>query len=257
MDTGPGGAEWNMAFDEAMLERCVSGASGGAALRFYSWERPAVTLGYACPWGANANHEACSRRGVPVVRRISGGGAVLHDMEITWSLVAPVSLFDNKRGLVFRRAGRAVIAAAAALGLPGATRRRNDVLAPNGRKICGCAAVHRGPAVLVHGTLLLDADPDFMFSLLKVPEDKTRRQNLPRPHARITSLARELGRDMDYAEAAHALRQGFARAFKTSLQPAAAAPALLHAARALQTWKYSSAEWNRDRRIPMQRISFN
>lgn len=80
----PGLAAWNMSVDEALLLEC---GRSGPALRLYGWRLPAVSLGYrqAAPgWLAS-----CAPLGVEVVRRVTGGGAVLHAGDLTYALVAP------------------------------------------------------------------------------------------------------------------------------------------------------------------------
>lgn len=74
-----------MATDEYLLELC-SGGGARAALRFYEWEPPAVSLGYSQPSGL-LDLEKCRLEGVDVVRRISGGGAILHWQELTYCFV--------------------------------------------------------------------------------------------------------------------------------------------------------------------------
>lgn len=76
---------WNMAVDEALLESAVAG--GGISLRFYGWRQPTLSLGYFQQYSERWQHAAS--RDCPVVRRITGGGAILHDREITYSLVVP------------------------------------------------------------------------------------------------------------------------------------------------------------------------
>jgi lipoate-protein ligase A len=74
-----------MAVDEALLETAVT--EGQSTLRFYRWAEPTLSLGYFQTYGDRLQHEAS--RGCPVVRRPSGGGAILHDRELTYSLAVP------------------------------------------------------------------------------------------------------------------------------------------------------------------------
>src|ERR1700682_6410647 len=75
---------WNMAVDQALLEHA---ASGGWTLRFYSWIEPTLSLGYFQAHRDRRTHTAS--RGLPLVRRASGGGAIVHDHELTYSLSGP------------------------------------------------------------------------------------------------------------------------------------------------------------------------
>jgi lipoate-protein ligase A len=81
----PASGAWNMAVDEALLE--AAAAEGQCALRFYQWEEPTLSLGYFQTCADRLRHPASA--GCPLVRRPSGGGAILHDLELTYSLAVP------------------------------------------------------------------------------------------------------------------------------------------------------------------------
>jgi lipoate-protein ligase A len=81
----PAAGAWNMAVDEALLE--AAAADGLCALRFYRWEAPTLSLGYFQTYDERWQHAAS--RHCAVVRRASGGGAILHDRELTYSLAVP------------------------------------------------------------------------------------------------------------------------------------------------------------------------
>jgi lipoate-protein ligase A len=81
----PGSGAWNMALDEALLETAAE--ESGLTLRFYRWEEPTLSLGYFQSYSDRQQHAAS--QGCPVVRRSSGGGAILHDQEWTYSLCVP------------------------------------------------------------------------------------------------------------------------------------------------------------------------
>lgn len=81
----PAAGAWNMAVDETLLEAAAD--LGQSSLRFYQWAEPTLSLGYFQSHADRAEHVAS--RNCPVVRRASGGGAILHDKEITYSLAVP------------------------------------------------------------------------------------------------------------------------------------------------------------------------
>jgi lipoyl(octanoyl) transferase len=83
----PQSGPWNMAVDEALLHDAA--ISGTASLRFYGWNEPTLSLGYFQKHADRAQHPASSS--VALVRRQSGGGAILHDHELTYSLALPPS----------------------------------------------------------------------------------------------------------------------------------------------------------------------
>src|SRR5688500_9559950 len=82
----PASGAWNMAVDEALLESAATGSV--ATLRFYEWHEPTLSLGYFQPAADREQHAAS--RACPLVRRASGGGAIVHDRELTYSLAWPL-----------------------------------------------------------------------------------------------------------------------------------------------------------------------
>jgi lipoate-protein ligase A len=83
----PACGAWNMAVDEALLESVARG--GPATLRFYEWREPTLSLGYFQALADRDQHSASRSR--PLVRRASGGGAILHDRELTYSIAIPLA----------------------------------------------------------------------------------------------------------------------------------------------------------------------
>ena len=163
--------DWNMAVDEALLE---SAAEGIACLRFYQWSEPTLSLGYFQQLADRALHVAS--RDCPLVRRASGGGAIVHDRELTYSFVTPIeerfatsstTLYDafHKTLLealaTFAVVGRLFEADAGDAEKPRSSaflcferRTPGDVLCEN-QKICGSAQRRRRGALLQHGSVLL------------------------------------------------------------------------------------------------------
>jgi lipoate-protein ligase A len=81
----PADGAWNMAVDETLLE--AAAAEGRCTLRFYQWAEPTLSLGYFQAYADRDKHEAS--RGCALVRRTSGGGAIMHDFDLTYSLAVP------------------------------------------------------------------------------------------------------------------------------------------------------------------------
>jgi lipoate-protein ligase A len=168
----PSEAAWNMAVDEALLGHVAAG-DDAVWLRFYQWAEPTLSLGYFQPLAAWRDHvtEPCA-----VVRRQTGGGAILHDRELTYSVVLPpghpAALSVE---VLYTLVHESLIATLADLGIsarlfgmtaspPEGTskaflcfERRSpyDVILPEGHKILGSAQRRRHGAVLMHGSLIL------------------------------------------------------------------------------------------------------
>ncbi|MFT7638929.1 MAG: lipoate-protein ligase A [Pirellulaceae bacterium] len=150
----------------------------GWTLRLYTWVEPTLSLGYFQNYRSRELHEAS--RGCPVVRRASGGGAIMHDRELTYSFVAPVTnRFAANVELIYDLFHQTLIAslkeltgAEGELCVPGAKvastdepflcfqrRAKGDVLI-DGYKVCGSAQRRRKNVVLQHGSVLLDQSPN-------------------------------------------------------------------------------------------------
>lgn len=173
----PADGSWNMAVDQALVESAAQ--SGEMVLRFYQWAEPTLSLGYFQPRAAGAERPLI--RQMAVVRRASGGGAILHDRELTYSLAVPVDFcFAQGAGTsdaasLYRAAHESLIEALAELGITAALctnprpfaaqaarflcfeRRCDGDVLLQGTKIAGSAQRRYRRAVLQHGSVLLAA----------------------------------------------------------------------------------------------------
>lgn len=165
------GAE-NMAIDEAIAAGIAAGTSP-PTIRFYTWKPDAVSIGYFQRLRDEVDLEACSVKGIDVVRRRTGGGAVYHDEEgeITYSLIAPEGMFSKDIRASYRDICGSIIEGLASLGIAADFRPINDVTV-NGRKISGSAQTRRQGVLTQHGTVLYAIDRDTMFSVLRPSEKK-------------------------------------------------------------------------------------
>ena len=107
------------------------------------------------------------------VRRITGGGAVFHDNELTYSIVIPESHPQIPKNIIdsYKRICGAIMKGLDKLGIDSKYFPINDILT-NNKKISGNAQTRKSKTVLQHGTILMDVDVEKMFSLLKVPDEK-------------------------------------------------------------------------------------
>ncbi len=243
LETGSNTAAMNMAIDEAVM------LSGAPTLRFYSWTPVAVTIGYFQGIEQEVDLEACARHGVDVVRRLTGGGAVYHDKELTYSLIIPEDVKGS--GAVSRNILESyaqicgfVVDGLRKLGLPAEFKPINDIIV-NGRKISGNAQTRRGGVVLQHGTIILDVDVDKMFSVLRVPDEKIREKMISSAKERVTSVGKELGREVGFKEAEKALIEAFEESglCGRGLKMGNLSGTELSDARELEK-KYAGREWN-------------
>lgn len=230
----PSDAAANMARDEALL---LSAAAGGpVTLRFYSWRPHAFSLGY---FQRHREFEPYVRKGRPVVRRLTGGGAIWHADEITYSLVGPFgsSGFPRKAAGIFVKVHTAVAEGLRSLGVdaalsdaPGgrspsicfARPQKYDIVVA-GRKLLGSAQCRRGRTFLQHGSLPLSPN-EFAPGAVSVAEVVANRPG-----------------DATIIEA---LSGALARAFGSALVPGALTREEEAAAARLAADKYASERWN-------------
>jgi lipoate-protein ligase A len=204
-----GGAE-NMALDEALLERARH--SGEAVFRVYTWAEP--TLSFGRNQTALGIYEAgrAAARGVTVVRRLTGGRALLHHREVTYSVTAPLALGASLRES-YGRINRLLVDGLQRLGvsvevavprerapMPSAApcfeRPAAGELVVDGRKLVGSAQWRDEGAMLQHGSILVDDDQPMIASLSG--------QVVP-PAPPAATLSSALGRTPDAREVSEAL----------------------------------------------------
>ena len=133
LSDGPASAAWNMAVDEAIMTM-VGRKESPPTLRIYGWDPPALSLGYF-QRAAEVDLTACRSRGVDVVRRPTGGRAILHDQEVTYSLSLPEDLPWLPRGVTeaYRLIAGGLVRGLKILGVP-------VEMAPAGRRGAGKTA---------------------------------------------------------------------------------------------------------------------
>jgi lipoate-protein ligase A len=226
-----------MAIDEAILLSVAAGMSP-PTLRFYGWEPPCVSVGYAQRLRDEVDLETCRRLGYSWVRRPTGGRAILHVDELTYSVVAPLKEPRVAGDILtsYRRLSRGLIAGLGLLGCQATQAALNagcrppdpsaacfDVPSPyevlsQGRKLVGSAQARRKRAVLQHGTLPLRGDVSRLAQALVLP-DGTRQVLRDTLRRRAITLGEALGRSVSFDEAADALAVGFAQALNLTLVP--------------------------------------
>ncbi|MEM2385810.1 MAG: biotin/lipoate A/B protein ligase family protein [Candidatus Bathyarchaeia archaeon] len=243
-------AYMNMAIDEAILHAKIKGLVPNT-LRFYRWNPSAVSIGKFQKIENEVYLENCLKYGVDVVRRITGGGTVYHDAEgeITYSVVVDKASL-NARDIteVYARIYGGIVEALKILGLKADFNEGNTRACPNltvnGKKISGSAQCHKAGIVLQHGTLLMDANLEKMFTFLKVPWAKTCMEVVCIAKNKITSLKAELGKEILLEKVHKALIEGFQKTLKTTLEPEDLTQYETDLAEKLYRERYATTDWN-------------
>jgi lipoyl(octanoyl) transferase len=266
VDTGARDAASNMALDEALLVIHEAGTTL-PTLRVYGWCQPTLSLGYAQNAQQEVDLTTCYAQGVAVIRRPTGGRAVLHDQEVTYSVVMPLTLADGPHTITehYRRIGMALAAALQALGLPVQLARpqvraglthapaspacfaalSRYELSVAGKKMVGSAQKRAQRALLQHGSIPLWLDRQRLFQCLRVlPEHRT---------ALVQAAYGTMGAVNEVAEtpvsltALHAaLRQGFGATFGVELVDMPISSEEWRLAQHLRVTKYATDAWNLD-----------
>lgn len=253
----------NMAVDEAILG-AVSAGEAAPTLRLYAWQPFCLSLGYGQRM-SDVDIQRLHAHSWEVVRRPTGGKAILHGDELTYSVSLPIDhpLAQGDVVSSYRRISEALMAALQKLGLQPqseAQAKGNQGLGAvcfevpshyeittGGRKLIGSAQVRRKLGVLQHGTLPLWGDIGRICDALYYPSDADRAAARHLVRQRATTLEAALGRSPAYAEVAQAFVAAFEETFGISLLPGALTPQESELAQALQTATYSTDAWTQKR----------
>jgi lipoate-protein ligase A len=187
-------AYFNMALDEAISESVRVGSSL-PTIRFYNWSPNAVSIGYFQSIRDEVNLEVCRELCVDCIRRWTGGGAVYHDFdgEITYSVIAPVSLFPKNIIESYGLICGWLVKGLGSLGIEAEFKPVNDILV-KGKKISGSAQTRRSGILLQHGTLLYGLDLKTMFSVLNVSRQKITDKMIKSAEERVTCVGMHCNR---------------------------------------------------------------
>lgn len=252
LETGFKSAAENMAIDEAILEEVAAGRSG-PTLRLYGWRPAAISIGYFQSLEEEVDVAACREHGVDVVRRMTGGGAVLHEDEITYSIHIPEKSEMVSKGILesYGEICSGVLEGCGILGLKAQFVPLNDLVVPiDGvlKKFSGNAQTRSRGVVVQHGTILLNVDVEKMFSLLKVPSEKLKGKLITDIKQRVTGLSTALSRTITFDEARGIFQEGFQKAFKNHKLIRDRLTATEETrARVLAREKYGNDTWNKRR----------
>ncbi len=244
LQTGYQSAYKNMAIDQAVMFN-HSKKLVPPTVRFYGWEPSAISIGYFQSLEDEVELETCNKLNIDYVRRITGGGAVFHENELTYSIVisesnpsVPKNILDS-----YRRISGAIIKGLGNLGIESSYAPINDILS-HGKKISGNAQTRKIKTVLQHGTVLMDVNPDRMFSVLKVSNEKIRDKLISNVKERVTSIKDILGKDISFNEIADSMKKGFEEEFNIFLYEGELTENELELTKKFEKERFSSYNWN-------------
>jgi lipoate-protein ligase A len=254
-----------MAIDEAILHALADGY-GQPTLRFFQWAPPCLSLGYNQHW-QEVDEAACRRLGYTWTRRPTGGKAILHTDEVTYSLIVPQEDPRIQGGIVesYRILSFGLLRGLDKLGVQATQASKEDVAASTrlvkggpvcfdtpsryeitwqGKKLIGSAQLRRRKMVLQHGTLPLYGDLNRILEVLNfsTEERASQAELLPR---RATTLEQVLGQALSYDEVVAAMVAGFGQQLNLTLQPLPLSEPEQTLAAKLRADQYAHDSWNK------------
>ena len=256
----------NMAVDEAILRAVANSASAPPTLRLYRWQPPCLSLGYAQS-SADVDLPRLASLGWDLVRRPTGGRAILHTDELTYSVAAWLTEPRVQGGVVesYRRLSEGLLAGLRRLGVHATVQAEPSSaggqlwgalkavcfetpshyeITAGGKKLLGSAQVRKRGVVLQHGSLPLAGDMARICDGL--PFDTQAEREVAQAHvrSRATTVEAELGRQVSWEEAARAVATGFAEALNVELVEAELTAREIAEAASLRREKYGNEAWN-------------
>ena len=262
INTGFDSPIMNMAIDEAIMTFHGKGLVQ-PTLRFYGWNPPAVTLGYFQKALREIDHEKCEELGIDVVRRLTGGRAVLHDEELTYSVIInesdtlmPKSITESYkviskcllRGLEHldieaqlspvKNLKSKEFTSSACFDAPSTYE-----LTVDGKKIVGSAQVRQMGVILQHGSILNDLNIDKLFKTIKIDNLKLKERIKSSFINKATSINHIKGSKASWEKLCEAFYLGFCEELGIDIEVGELTHEEFQLAKALAVSKYSNAEW--------------
>lgn len=244
-----------LAADEYLMSRYENWMENNypePVLRIYSMKPHSVLIGRFQNPEAEVDLDECRRLGIPVNRRMTGGGAVMMGeqqlmVSIPSSIEHPLLPVNPLR--ILPKLARGIINGLALLGINAEYRPKNDIVV-NGRKISGTAiCIEETRTFLYHATLLIDFDVPLMMRVLKIHPEKASDKGVALLAERLTTISRELDAPISISDVKDAICRGFEQTFKIQTVNMPFTKDELDQIKIIENKKYSTFEWI-NQRIP-------
>ncbi|MDQ1909719.1 biotin/lipoate A/B protein ligase family protein [Paenibacillus sp. GD4] len=271
VDSGACSPAYNMALDEAILTAHSEGLVP-PTVRFYGWSPASLSIGYFQKAEGEVDLERVEREGLGFVRRPTGGRAVLHDRELTYSIIVAESYPGIPRGVTeaYRVLSEGLLLGFRHLGLDAAMvslaseeeqRQYASMgsaacfdspswyeLVVEGRKVAGSAQTRQKGVVLQHGSILLELDVEQLFGLLRFPSERVMermKQQFVKKAVAINDILRDLGRPaVELDQVKESFERGLAEGLNVRFEREEPTSYEVELAEQLAAEKYGHAEWN-------------
>ncbi|OLO42864.1 octanoyltransferase [Alkalihalophilus pseudofirmus] len=267
IDSGFCSPAYNMALDEALLNWHSEGIIP-PTIRFYGWNPATLSIGYFQKVEKEINMDAVKEYGLGFVRRPTGGRGVLHDKELTYSVIVSEDHPDMPKTVTeaYRVISQGLLEGFKLLGLETyfsipKTQQEKDALknprsavcfdAPSwyelvveGRKVAGSAQTRQKGVILQHGSIILDLDEDQLFDLFKYPSERVRerlQKNFKNKAVAINELRTS---PVSYEEAKTAFKKGFEEGLNIQLEPYTITKREEELVQEIMEQRYENEDWN-------------
>ncbi|MBM3910320.1 MAG: lipoate--protein ligase family protein [Thaumarchaeota archaeon] len=219
----------NMAIDEYLMTHVTD----TPIFRIYGWSNPCVSIGYFQSIN-DIDFQKCRTESVDVVRRITGGGSVFHENELTYSFVSrkyPPKILDS-----YQEICQTIVSGLNMVGIDAKFSPLNDITV-DGKKIGGNAQTRKKGVLLQHGTILLEVDKEKMFSLLKVPVEKISDKKISDVKYRVSQISKT------FDQVAESLKDSLKLVFGCQTIPTTLKQSELESCKKIAKDRYSNPDW--------------
>lgn len=262
IDTGFQDASWNMAFDECLINWHHEGKIP-PTLRFYGWKAPSLSVGYFQKVDNKIDFDAIEQHRCQFVRRLTGGSAVLHDDELTYSLVIsendpdiPVSVQEAYHVLskgVFEGYHNLGIPAEYAILDRDSARGRTAIcfekpafyeMVADGKKLSGNAQTRKKGVLMQHGSIPMSMNTEMLFDLFLFSSGRIRERSRAAFSKKAVTINQLTNREHHYDMLTQAFKDGFKKGLDLELHPLQLTETQWEEVQQLAHSKYETRAWN-------------
>lgn len=267
IDSGICSPSFNMALDEMLLEWHSAGKCP-PTIRFYGWNPATLSIGYFQKVEQEINMSSVKSHQLGFVRRPTGGRGVLHEHELTYSVIVSESHPKMPKTVTeaYRVISEGILQGFQLLGLeacfavPKSEIERDSLKNPRsavcfdapswyelvveGRKVAGSAQTRQKGVILQHGSILLDLDEEKLFSLFQYPSDRVKERMQRAFKNKAVAINEISARQISLLEAKEAFRKGFSDGLNIELEPYELSSEELAEVNKLAVERYENNEWN-------------
>lgn len=267
IDSGECSPSFNMALDEALLDWHSEGKIP-PTIRFYGWNPATLSIGYFQKVEKEIELDAVKAHNLGFVRRPTGGRGVLHEHELTYSVIVSEEHPEMPKTVTeaYRVISEGILRGFQSLGLeayfavPRTAEEKEALKSPRsavcfdapswyelvveGRKVAGSAQTRQKGVILQHGSILLDLDEDKLFSLFKYPSERVKERMQKAFKEKAVAINEISSRRITIEEAKEAFKKGFEEGLNIELEPYTLSETELEYVHQLAKTRYESDEWN-------------